>query len=335
MFRTVLLCAKVSALMVFGLPQVGAAETCPVLEGFAPLEALPVYDGTCLYGAEDAGFSRFELPIGPMKGQTPSEVKPVEGQAQRRLYVAPEGVSAVDLFRNYQAGLQAAGFVPLFDCSGRACGSNNALLGKVVIYGPDRQLRNLGQVSQHALYIDGDEHYMAAVSADGMRHVALYVAQNRNAPISGAASERAAVHLDLVTSAALETRMIDAAAMAKGLADEGRIAVENVYFDFGTADLSPESAPAIAEMAKLLSDNPALKVQVVGHTDWVGQADANLVLSRNRAEAVAAALVGTGIAADRIGAAGVGMLSPRATNTTEAGRALNRRVELVELPPQN
>ncbi len=334
MFRTVLLFARASALIVFGFPQASAAETCPALEGFAPLEALPVYEGSCLYGAEDAGFSRFELPIGPMKGRQLSEIKPVEGQLQRRLYVAPEGVSALDLFRNYQTGLLAAGFVPLFECFGRACGSNNALLGKLVIYGSERQLRNLGQLSQHALYIDGDEQYMAAVSADGTRHVALYVAQNRKAPISGAASERAAVHLDLVTSAALETRMIDAAAMAKGLADDGRIALDNVYFDFGTANLSPESAPAIAEMAKLLSNNPALKVQVVGHTDWVGQADANLTLSRQRADAVAAALVGAGIAANRISAAGVGMLSPRATNTTDAGRALNRRVELVELPPQ-
>lgn len=335
MFRTAIINSKIAALILFGFSQASAAETCPVLEGFAPLEAVQVYDGACLYGAEDAGFAQLDLPIGAMKGRGIGETKQIEGQHQRRLYVAPGGVSALDLFRNYQVGLLGAGFVPLFECSGRACGSNNALLGKIVIYGSERQLRNLGQLSQHALSIQGDEHYMAAVSADGTRHVALYVAQNRKGQISGAASERAAVHLDLVTSAVLETRMIDAAAMAKGLADDGRIALDNVYFDFGTANLSPESVPAIAEMAKLLSDNPALKVQVVGHTDWVGQADANLTLSRQRADAVAAALVGAGIAANRISAAGVGMLAPRATNTTDAGRALNRRVELVELPPQN
>lgn len=320
---------------VFGTPNFVAAEICPTLDGFAPLEGLPVYQDACLYGAQDAGFAQLDLPIGGMKGRGLGETKQIEGQHQRRLYVAPEGVSALDLFRNYQSGLIGAGFVPLFECSGRTCGSSNALLGKMVIYSSERKLRNLGKVSEFALYFDTGEHYMAAVSADGTRHVALYVAQNKKAPIAGAASERAAVHLDLVTSAVLETRMIDAAAMAKGLADDGRIALDNVYFDFGTANLSPESAPAIGEMAKLLSDNPALKVQIVGHTDWVGQADTNLTLSRQRADAVAAALVGAGIAANRISAAGVGMLAPRATNTTEAGRALNRRVELVELPSQN
>ncbi|MDQ0422875.1 outer membrane protein OmpA-like peptidoglycan-associated protein [Peteryoungia aggregata LMG 23059] len=320
------------ALVLLGFARTSAAETCPVLEGFAPLEALPVYDGACLYGAEDAGFTRFELPVGPMKGRTVSEVKPIEGQLQRRLYVAPEGASAADVFLNYRTALLGAGFSPLFECSARTCGSNNALLGKLIIYPPQRKLGNLGKASEFALYIDGDEHYMAAVSADGTRHVALYVAQNQKTPISENASERAAVHLDLVTAAALESRMIDAAAMAKGISDEGHIALDNVYFDFGTANLSPEAAPAIAEMAKLLTANPALKVYIVGHTDWIGDADTNLSLSQKRAQAVMAALVSSGIAAERVAAAGMGMLAPRASNQTEAGRALNRRVELVERP---
>lgn len=317
-------------LALLGFGQHSAAETCPVLEGYAPLDALAVYDGACLYGSEDAGFTRFELPVGPMKGRALSEVKPVEGQLQRRLYVAPDGASAADLFLNYRMALLGAGYSSLFECSGRACGSNNALLGKLIIYPPERKLKNLGAVSEFALNIEGDEHYMAAVSADGTRHVALYVAQNRKAPLSGNASERAAVHLDLVTSAALESRMIDAAAMAKGISDEGHIALDNVYFDFGTANLSPDAAPAIAEMAKLLAGNPALKVYIVGHTDWIGDADTNLSLSQKRAQAVMAALVSSGIAADRLAAAGMGMLAPRASNTTEAGRAMNRRVELVE-----
>lgn len=74
---------------------------------------------------------------------------------------------------------------------------------------------------------------------------------------------------------------------------------------------------------------------IVGHTDWVGNADANLALSQARAASVAAALVGRGVAADRVFPAGVGMLSPRASNASEEGRRLNRRVELVELGGKN
>ncbi|WP_168801081.1 OmpA family protein [Rhizobium rhizophilum] len=320
------------ALALLGSVDDSSAETCPPLEGFAPLEAMAVYDGACLYGAEDAGFTRFDLPVGPMKGGAPTELKPVEGQLQRRLYVAPEGASAADVFLNYRTALLGAGFSSLFECAGRSCGSNNALLGKLVIYPADRKLRNLGSASEFALYIKDGEHYMAAVSADGTRHVALYVAQNQKAPLSGNASERAAVHLDLVTSAALESRMIDAAAMAKGISDEGHIALDNVYFDFGTANLSPEAAPAIAEMTKLLTSNPELKVYIVGHTDWIGDAETNLSLSQKRAQAVMAALVSAGISKERLAAAGMGMLAPRASNQTEPGRAMNRRVELVERP---
>jgi OOP family OmpA-OmpF porin len=306
------------------------AETCPDLPGFAPLEGIQVYRDACLFGAEDAGFAQHRLPIGPMKGRELSAFEPLEGQLQRRLYVAPEGVSPADLMGNYRQSLAAAGFETIFECAGRDCGSNNGLLGKLVIYGPDRKLRNLKADSEFALYIDKDERFLSAKSADGSRYIAVYVAQNRLNGLSKQARGRAAVHIDLLTTAALQSAMIDAAAMAKGITEEGHVAVDNVFFDFGTAILTPEAAPALAEMAKLMADNPGLKVFIVGHTDWVGDADANLALSRARAEAVVAALVAQGVAADRVEASGVGMLSPRATNTTDAGRQLNRRVELVE-----
>jgi OmpA-OmpF porin, OOP family len=156
------------------------------------------------------------------------------------------------------------------------------------------------------------------------------VAQNQDTAITRLAAGRAAVHIDLITSAALDAKMIDAAAMAKGITDEGHVALDNVYFDFGTATLSPEAAPAIAEMVKLLTDNPGLKVYIVGHTDWIGDPATNQTLSERRALAVVAALAQAGIAGNRLGAAGMGQFAPRASNATEAGRTLNRRVELVE-----
>lgn len=307
-----------------------AAQSCPDLQGFAPLEGIPVYDGACLYGAEDAGFAQFDMPIGPFKNGGP-DVLSIEGTHQRRLYVAPKGVSAFDLFSNYRNALAQAGYSTLFECIGRKCGSPHALLGKLVIYG-QRKLENLGAKSEFALYMDEGEHYLAAKSADGTRHIAVYVGQNKKAPISGDASERAAVHIDLVTAAALQAKMIDAAAMAAGISEDGHIALDNIYFDFGTAVLSPDSAPALAEMVKLLTENAALKVYIVGHTDWVGNADANQTLSTQRAQAVVDALTAAGIDATRLGAAGMGLFAPRASNATEAGRALNRRVELVERP---
>lgn len=124
---------------------------------------------------------------------------------------------------------------------------------------------------------------------------------------------------------------INAAALADGLRTTGHVAVYEILFDTGKTDLKPESQQAIAEIAKLLQADPALKLHVVGHTDNVGGLDMNMTLSQGRAEAVVKDLVGAhGVDAARLRAAGVGPLVPVAANGTEEGRAKNRRVELVQ-----
>jgi outer membrane protein OmpA-like peptidoglycan-associated protein len=122
----------------------------------------------------------------------------------------------------------------------------------------------------------------------------------------------------------------NADAFASGLKAHGHIAVEGIFFDTGKADLKPESQQAIGEVAKLLKTDPALKVFVVGHTDNVGAVDANMKLSQDRAQAVVQALVRGGISAARLKAFGSGPYAPVASNDAEAGRAKNRRVELVK-----
>ena len=103
-----------------------------------------------------------------------------------------------------------------------------------------------------------------------------------------------------------------------------------IYFDTDKADIKPESAPTLAEMAKFLTEASDLAVVVVGHTDNQGAMDYNLDLSHRRAQAVADALVsGYGIAKDRLTAAGAGFLAPVAPNDNESGRAKNRRVEMI------
>ena len=94
-----------------------------------------------------------------------------------------------------------------------------------------------------------------------------------------------------------------------------------------------ENHRRIAEIAKLLDGDPTLRVFVVGHTDMVGDAAANLSLSQSRAQSVIKALVSKhGIAASRLVAFGNGPYAPVSSNRTDEGRAQNRRVELVEIP---
>jgi outer membrane protein OmpA-like peptidoglycan-associated protein len=125
----------------------------------------------------------------------------------------------------------------------------------------------------------------------------------------------------------------DAAAMSNDLRATGHVAVYGIFFDTGKSVVKPESKPALDEVAKLLKADPALKLWVVGHTDWVGKVDDNMRLAQARAEAVASELAGAyGIAAARLKGYGVGPLAPVAGNDDESGRAKNRRVDLVKAP---
>ncbi len=138
--------------------------------------------------------------------------------------------------------------------------------------------------------------------------------------------------LTIVEKEAMAQDIVGSAdAFSNDIRTTGHAAVYGIYFDTAKTDIKPESARAIAEIAKLLNGDAALKVFVVGHTDLVGGVDGNLKLSQGRADAVVRALVeGHGVAAARLRAFGVGPFAPVASNDTEDGRAKNRRVELVK-----
>lgn len=97
------------------------------------------------------------------------------------------------------------------------------------------------------------------------------------------------------------------------------------------ASLRPDAAAIVDEISALLHANPPLRLAIDGHTDSTGSAERNRILSGERAAAVVTALVGKGIDATRLKSRGFGPDKPVADNTTETGRALNRRVELVKL----
>lgn len=122
----------------------------------------------------------------------------------------------------------------------------------------------------------------------------------------------------------------NAEAMIGSIRATGRVALYGIYFDTDKAELKPASDPALAEIVKMLKADPALKLFVVGHTDTVGQFAHNVQLSQARAAAVVNALVSKhGIASARLTPFGCGPTVPVAVNSSEDGRAKNRRVELV------
>lgn len=125
--------------------------------------------------------------------------------------------------------------------------------------------------------------------------------------------------------------VVDAELIKNKLEVEGKIAIYGIYFDTGEAIIKEESQPALLQIANYLKENPTVNCWVVGHTDSDGSFELNSKLSLERAEAILFALQKQyNIAENRLFAEGVGPLAPVASNTTEEGKQLNRRVELVK-----
>jgi outer membrane protein OmpA-like peptidoglycan-associated protein len=138
--------------------------------------------------------------------------------------------------------------------------------------------------------------------------------------------------LNIVEKAAMKQDIVaNADAMGDDINQTGHVAIYGIYFDSGKAEIKPESDAAIEQISLLLKKDEALKLYVVGHTDNVGTIDANMKLSKERADAVVNSLVTKySIAAIRLKSYGVASLAPVASNGTEEGKAKNRRVELVK-----
>lgn len=106
-----------------------------------------------------------------------------------------------------------------------------------------------------------------------------------------------------------------------------KFALEGILFETAKATILPASATILEQAYTALAANPEVKVIISGHTDNVGSASSNQILSNKRAESVKNWLVAKGINANRIKTVGKGLTEPRATNDTPEGRALNRRIE--------
>ncbi|HYK88658.1 MAG TPA: OmpA family protein [Acidobacteriota bacterium] len=173
-----------------------------------------------------------------------------------------------------------------------------------------------------ATILGGDERRLASELRKGGAMSGIYIE---------CFNEGRSYEVTIVESQAMRQDVVaDAAAMGKDIAATGKTIIYGIYFDTGSATIKPESQPALTEMSKLLKNNPALTAYVVGHTDNTGILQNNLKLSSDRADAVVKALVAGGIPAGRLKAAGVGPYCPIGSNSTEQGKAQNRRVELVQ-----
>jgi outer membrane protein OmpA-like peptidoglycan-associated protein len=269
------------------------------------------YAGSTQQERKISDFDRYQRIVGAEAEASLTET--VEGRVTRLRYRNPPERSTLEIISNYREALQAAGLKLDYACEGHtACASTGIGWKKIPGWTSINGI-NLGAV-RDVRYFTG-----SLQTADGTALVAVAVNPNVHY-----------IHVVELGSMQSGQVVIDAAALGRDLDRDGRVVVTGIFFDTDSATLQPASDVALQEVARLLGERPDLQLYVVGHTDAQGSLAHNLRLSAARAGSVVEALAARfGIPRTRLDPHGVGPLSPQSSNAAEAGRTLNRRVELV------
>lgn len=287
----------------------------------------------------------YSLAIGPFRDGA-LQARQVEGAVDQTAWrISSQGLGTLGLLSPLREQLQDQGFSPLYECQNEGCGGYDFRYATDVLAEPD-------------MHVDlGDFRYFVAEKPGlpGPEYVALLVSRSAhdgfvqmtrigpNRPVAAAvitstksAAQTSAEQTGLVRPVAPITAPLasDAsAAIDAKLALGQAVVLDDLVFPSGSADLAEGNYPSLAALAAWLQADPARKALLVGHTDASGSQEANLRLSRARAESVRRRLIET-LSADaaQVTADGAGFLSPRASNATEEGRRQNRRVEVIATP---
>ncbi len=291
------------------------------------------FKGSSIRFMEKKAFSELTMSLSSAE-VTPFKNRTVEGVSTTLLYVMPNDLATLEAMRAYQAEFAKLGQVQvLFQ------GVNAGARKELDSFGADFYKQTYGDESPSSKWMifNKEFRYMAlqVKRPDGDMFVTIYA--GLNADTSGGyyyivPPNRVGVRIDIVEPKARVARMttVTSTEMSAEIAKNGRVSLYGILFDTAKADVKPESKASLVEIAKLMKADTKLRLMVVGHTDTQGLFEPNRDLSTRRAKAVVLALTTQyGVDAKRLQSFGASFAAPVATNASEAGRAKNRRVELV------
>lgn len=279
----------------------GAARAEPDAEGCKDHPLFTRLPNHYIYGCKHSQFDLRRWPVGPMGSDGKTKLEEVEGEFWSVEYAPNDGAtkpSGLQVQRNFQSAARKAG--------GTVEGTYPEWC--TLMLDDSFQLGNACTNYGTTLKIvkSGREFWVFVNAVGAGDGYTLYV------------QERGAMKQEVSVNELVEK-----------LNKDGFLTLY-INFDTGKSTIKPDSDPTLDDAAAALKAAPSLKVEVGGHTDNVGAAQANEKLSDERARAVMAALIKRGVAANRLSAKGYGQGAPIADNRTEEGRAKNRRVELVK-----
>ncbi|HRJ21644.1 MAG TPA: OmpA family protein [Bryobacteraceae bacterium] len=308
------------------------------LPGTADHPLISRLSGSHLIAFDEQEFERYPLMTGlwiPRVNQYTT--REVEGRISRRVYIGPENVTLLTAYRNFEQAIRTSNLNVLFSCLSPKCDRYTRTSNGIVTLNPSRlnahyhNIRNLtefGYISAEGSW-QGRKVWLAV-------GVGLRKGSSIRYPVNGKMqfglpADRLVFSIDIIEQEAMATGLVTVDQLTSGIAASGKVVLDGLYFDTNKTELKPESEAALQPISAYLKQNPSLRFYVAGHTDVTGDYAANLKLASGRAQAVVQALVTRhGIPASQLTAVGVGPVAPAASNASESGRALNRRVELVQ-----
>jgi outer membrane protein OmpA-like peptidoglycan-associated protein len=329
------------------------------IPGARDVPLLKRYEGSFIVSYDRQAFTDFKAPLSSLEQVEgdrrdrmnnvlfqPKKALDLEGARTRIAYLVPGGRSPLEVLRNYEDVVKAAGGEVLFECKGESCGGDpqrssaggGGEQSLMMSFVTEAQLKDADFSNGKCALASGieDQRFFTAKipQPSGDVHITVHTFQVQDDLYCKAFNAKTVALVHVLEPKPRDQKMvvIKADEMSRSINATGRIALYGILFDTDKADLKPESNPALSEIAALLKADPKLAILIVGHTDNQGAYDYNLDLSRRRAESVVRTLAANfKVDAKRLRAAGVGMLAPVATNDAEDGRAKNRRVEVVKL----
>jgi outer membrane protein OmpA-like peptidoglycan-associated protein len=292
----------------------------PMTNKFAEPPLISRYDGSVIKNQGSAEFDRTTLTTSIGKDGTFAELV-FEGRRTWTAMQGPSGRSGFEVFASYREAIQQAGFQTVFTCSRDQCPN------KLFTHGLGGDLYS---AIPHALVLYGDgstqdRHYLLARRKTPAGDEYIRVA------VGGPKMPVAVVDVMQPAEREQKVSVLSKDSIASAIASSGKAVLYAIFFDFDSAAIKPQSNEQLAQLAGYLNANPSVNVYIVGHTDGKGTLQYNADLSRRRAAAIAAELTKSyNIAGARVLAQSAGEIAPVSTNDTDAGRALNRRVEIVK-----
>jgi len=288
------------------------------------------YPGAYIDWCETQEFTNYEVAIGKYSGyRNIDKWIPLEGKVTRIYYVVKGDKTMSEVYQNYRNSIKKAGFEILVKGLHTQRNVSKEVGGGGWIQAAfiKNPLPTTGKINLfHGSSTTGGTSYLAAKleRRTGNIHVVLTGYQYK--------SDEVVFLLDVIEEAPLDDGKIDVDAdyIAREIELNGSVALYGIYFDFNKSSIKPESQKTLDAIAEYLKKHPKVSLYVVGHTDMKGSLSYNMKLADSRSEAVVNELVTKyRIAKNRLTGEGVGPLSPKSNNTSETGRKLNRRVELV------